>query len=794
MNFYEHFVILSDAGSTDISQTNEFLNTMLAENPTQFILNLIEIINTESAPQNIKKNALQSLTIPTKKKNGTPIRQSNIDYSAIIPPLFETLHNLLTLDDDAQRPLNLGEPSVDIYILYTNVLSIEESLEVINSLFSKIADGIPDYYLQRILKITSEIASSQFSQEAVPEYIQALSGFFSSVACSDEAKHYFLLTVSNLISSFDFQTVEPDFSGALFELIWTYASDFPSESALILKHLIMGFPELFSVFPAASSTYIEALQSSLDMWPFLNICVSLFFHESSENLLSEHWNEILVYCISLLESDTSTVPICEDEYHDDDTKIPIAIRTIEMILELHETESIQLMQEYIGEHIGEEGTPAKFVVSVLANKIGKKITDDILFGVTIEHNVEERQQILLELLHDDSPRVMQQAIDEAASLVNDSQLEPDDDLLTYALTVFFSENSVIADLASKLLSAIANSDKEGAREAVVSKMLEIIEQYENVEKVAEALRVLSTIAQKMDPESALGMIEEVIQLAQTLISEHFSDPTVSPCIGFLAQLVRTSGQSCSDHLETLIELSTTLNDNDFEDDGMFMLSALVDIFSGESAELVQGAIDLAVTNIDNPNNIPNLNAVLSLTTSIVGFVEDTEVFDHIISTCIQYLSEPSSTIPLATKSIIVVLLAKINEAAAESISAHANEFLSKNRSVLPMFAISGSLVLKFVLNLANSVEDGCENFNLLTLLLQALRGVVRKTFRIDENRVDVAMQILTLISAKTPKSISQTFMPINVTTYNVLESMLNNEQKEFLHSICPKPVVEASPQ
>ena len=790
--FYDAFLIISSTESQDpnvIQEADSFLCTILEENPTQFLIYLLEIINNLNIPSNVRLNAIKSLTIPIQKKK---IPQ-NLDLQTILPQLLETLHRLIPLEG-SEEASNFSKAASDTFVCYANSLPASCATVFINSLFEHIQEGISLSYFKKLLYIMSDISYYQYLNELKGQYVSTLFNFIQTLQGDDlevdEITHFFLLTIGNILKSFDFQEAGEEFTGSVLNIVWQYAPDFPSETSLIFESVVRGYPDLFVKHSEVAQSYMEVLQTSLMMYPFLNIWNSLFYHESSEIFLRAQWENMLGYCIAIIEDDTSDEVIIEDEEANTTNKTVCAIRLIDMIISLNEQECIPVMLKYIHEHIDEQGTPSKFLSSIFAATIATAITDDILSGNTeIQHNIEERDEILFKMLQDESPRVLQQAVREATGLINDKQLIPTEELLEYAFQLFASENNIISDISTKLIAAIANSELEGVRESVMEMMESIIEAYQDVPKVAESLRTMTEIAKKTTPESAALMIERLLELSQILLEEHFTDPTVSPCIGYLTQLIRNAGQLSADYLEPCIAFASQLLERDFEDDGMGLLSALLDIFGDASSDLIQIAIEQVEMNFGSFTNELHLRALIELATSTVAFIEDSDSINNLVISCLEYLDKPNNVIPSATKKSLILLLASINLSKPEVIAAHAEEILQINTIYVSFYNKKGEIVLQMLLNIANSAPDGCENFQLLTLLLQALKSVARKTFPISSNRADVSFQILLLINKKTPNSFSQSFMPINVITYNNLEKIFTPERQKVLHELVSKPEV-----
>ena len=790
-DFYSSFLVISSRDSQDqnaVQEANAYLCAVLEENPTQFLLNLIEIINLDTIPPNIRLNAIKSLTIPIQKQRSH--LPEGTDLQAVLPPLFDTLHNLIPLEGD-ETSMKFSKSASDTFICFVNSLLMPDAIKIVNNLFERMQEGITPSYFKKLLFILSSISWHFFLPENIVQYAMHLINFFQTLQGDqpdyDECAHFFLLTLQNILQCFEFQEAGEEFTGEILRIVWEYAKDFPSETSLILTSVIRGVPNLFVNHPEVVESYMEALQSSLAMYPLLDIWNYLYYHKSCEFFLKSQWDNVLGYCVALIETDTSDEVILEDEEIGTSSKTICAKHIIEMILEMNAQECTPYMLQYIHEHIEEEGTPSKFLASIFSSTIAAKITDDVIYGEqTIELNPEERDQILFKMLEDESPRVLQQAVKEASKLINNKLLEPSEELLQYAFQLFSSDNNVVSEISTRLIGAIANSDLEGVREAVVGEMEEVIEQYEDPPKVAESLRTMTEIAQKMTPDSSAAMIERILTLSSTLLEEHFTDPTVSPCIGLLIQLILNAGQLAAPFLEPCVTFGAQLLERDFEDDGMALLSALLEIFGNASDDLVQIATDQVVMNFTAFTNELNLRALIQLAINTVQFIDNPEYLNNIIIGCIDYLDKPNNVIPSLTKKELCILLASINVTSPELISAHAEEILHINTVYVPFTNKRREWIIQLLINLASSLPDGCENTNLYSLLLIAIRSIVLYSDSVS-NYSDVVFQLLELISVKTPASISQGYMPITPFVYSKLEKMLSPERVAVLHHLIPKP-------
>ncbi|EAY13874.1 hypothetical protein TVAG_044360 [Trichomonas vaginalis G3] len=781
-SFYECFRSISDNSLTqhteEINEANAYLLQLKEEDPQTYVFNLIEIIETEEIQVKSRLNAIKMLSVPLKRVSGKIRRiPEGLDPQTFATPVFTTLIKYLS----STIP-EMDAAAADSFIIFLNVVPIDFANAVIGELLSRITPQSPTKFVTRVLQVMSEANVTGFPLEIRIQMIENLIQIFSSLETNDDSIHYLLLTVERLIHYTDLHEASQEFLVAIINLVWNNAMDFPSESSKLFTSICFSLPEIFHLFPECYEKYMFVMTSSITMWPFLNLNLSFMLSDISNTILQENWQAILEFCIAILVSDNSTDPLDTDEIFTESNKILAAISMTEMIIENQFDNCYPLCMEYISNNIKSEEPQARFVCAVFSLKISEKLLDESRASEITDEIIETRNQILFELLDDDSPRVLQQALLEATFLIESEQLEPSNALFQFALTVLQSEKPALSDCSQQLLSAIANSGQEGAVELVSQQMLQIITESQQVELVSESFRVLTSIAATLDQQSALNLIEGILEYANAILNSNI--PTISPCIGYLSQLIKSAQQSCDVYSDQINALAMALIENGCDDDGYLLLASMVDVFGQSVMPIIQDCLDIVINCIATANNNANLIAILRIVESVCGYIQDEKNLSIIVESCVEHLT--TELFNTQAKLKIIPVLAKISNQNPGVIADHTQEILRSIKLVLPYIVNNYDSSMNFTFVLANAMPDNCEDIDLLNILLQQLRSVSRKATKFATDKKTLAMTILNLLQQKVPHKLSIAQFTMSSVLYANLEKIVGPENVEALHQILPK--------
>lgn len=789
-SFYECFRSISDNALLehieDINEATLYLTKIKEEDPLSYIFNLIEIIETTEIPIKTRVNAIKMITVPLQRQSAKIRRiPDGLNPETFVSPVFNTLSKYLAVTEEEMDVF-----SVNSFIIYLNSIPSEYAYNVICELISRILPDSPVKFVTRILQIISEANVSAFPLQARIEICAHLNQANSKFE-SDECRHYYLQSIERLIHYTDLHEVPDDFVISLINLVWENAQDFPLESSKLFTSICYAVPEIFRKYPENYERYLACLTSSINMWPFLSLNTTFYLTDISNTILKQNWQIILQYCIELLVSENSTEPLDNDDIYQESNRIVSGIQMIDLIIETQFPNAFPLCMEYISNNLKSDNPAIRFVCSVFASKLSHKMNDEATSQILTQQDLEARQEVLMSLLQDDSPRVLQQALNEATELIEIKVMEPTDELFEFALQLLQSEKSVLSDCAQQVLSAIANSGRPGAVDLVSQHMVHIITESEpkQVDLVSESFFVLTSIAANLDSETSLGLIDSILEYTSTIINSNI--PTISACIGYLCQLIRSSGESCAPYLEQFNALAIFLISNNSEDDGYLLLSAMIDVFGANVMQVIEECMEVVQNNLAAANNSTNLISILTVVESVSPFITDQNDFMRIVESCVEHLS--SSMFSSASKLKIGPVFSKIAQHCPDAIAAHAPDILALSKNLLTYIVSRYNKAMQLVLVLAYAMPDNCEDVNLMNLLLQQLRAVSREKTKFDVDKKELTMSILNLLSTKVPQRISTTQFTLSSPLYKNLEQIVGPEHIEALHNLLPKYEPDQTP-
>ncbi|EAX88826.1 hypothetical protein TVAG_025940 [Trichomonas vaginalis G3] len=469
MDFGEAFDIFIGIRNGDIEAANAQFMSLKDNDPNQFIRSLVQIICDSTSSDKRKINAIKFLSVPLQRSanNTSEYRLAVFDLD-LIKDILALLFSFFEYADE------ISVPSIECFIIYASSFKTGFLLTQIKYLFQSINNEIAVTFFEKLLytiyKCLKWICLGQ--DVNIPQYFQIMNEYLENHEVTPKSRKYYVKIVKTLLLLWPPSDSQNQILSDTFSICWNYTLQFPQDGDKLWK-MILPFNYFLDAIPNLPDLVYQSIMNSFDMWSLLSVGTSkICYHNHWDYILSEHEIDVINFVVNLLTQEV-------EEF--DPKLIQTSVDAIVFAVRDNGPPR-EIIIQYISSHIEEVETKEKFASIIL------------LYSIVSCSNAEEFgdnfSEIIKSVLQESSELSIFYSIEMIGFAINKNLFVVDEEMIQIIGQFLNSESTKIVDAVLHTLSYLGGNQDSDIRQAVLSLLMGIVTNYENVETVSSCLRSL----------------------------------------------------------------------------------------------------------------------------------------------------------------------------------------------------------------------------------------------------------------------------------------------------------------
>lgn len=267
------------------------------------------------------------------------------------------------------------------------------------------------------------------------------------------------------------------------------------------------------------------------------------------------------------------------------------------------------------------------------------------------------ETIIEKIPKDESAEMMSSYVEFISFIIRQNVLIPDDEIINLACELYLNEDEKLHEASNILISSLCYLKKDEINnffwEFISSK---IEENQEDEDVLAKCLFSYSEIIQFFGDELSNQCAQQLLDYAILIYEGNPASILIGPAVHALVPAVKLAGNLFEESAEKALNFGIELYQHDFEEDGNFIVGAIVDVFGKTNPQIVSILIEMEIELIKNIQDLSKLDEILETITKPIDYIEDPDQLAEIAETLISVLQEH---IGLSSIRNIITILAKI---------------------------------------------------------------------------------------------------------------------------------------
>lgn len=797
MNFYDAFVVMNDgmAKQEQIEEANKFLVLLLNDNPIQYLQNLIEIINNNEVPDKIRIGAIKSITVPLKVK-GT-------NFNRMFLP-----------DDIIQMTIN----ALGVYLTYPREVSEDAARAFECYIHSSLSDQVTKDSLLNLLTLVSPERSPEDNEMFLRLMRRCIKGRWWSFDCNDiifplinflsmpnltqKSISYILKCITQIYKqyySIENEGMNMELPTQIVDICWHFHEQFPKQSALLLSRVTETMQVVYRI-PDFSENCFQCLQKS----PYFAMLYrGRYMNETFAFFYDAHFNEILSIFFSIIQSDLENDPSKSDAVEQWNRPAHICRYLLFEIFQMRRDVVFEPFVQFITSHISEESTGDKYIAALLNYVLYCEYfpTD----ADSPQYTVDQGEVTNL-LISDSNPYIHVEGLNLLSNRIYNSQIELNEDIIKIIFDDYMNDLNIVSSAGFRCLSAVCSYAPHELISSIIALMFDQLQYFDiNAEEDVDESYVDDSDSSKSAIAKFKEHLADISKLCR-LIPEPVAVAFVPDMIGqilnidpnsiiygqyidILYELIKKSGNSMGQHLQTVIQILDSLLQSGREDDAFTLMSSLIETFGEQVGDIISVAVDKCLERIGSADNYENLSSIASLLANITQYIQDPDQLNHIVSSLMKYIVDDELKHDVLTS--IYTIFYNISEINEDVIKAHAEEIFKLHRyTYFDFYMKQRPNAAKFALVLVSCVSPDNIPQNLVPIINNGLNSCINivRNNTCDEETKSIAINyMLDLYEASSQLNLLNNVSVIYSYIYKEFDSRVPAERKDRFHELCPPP-------
>ena len=683
-DFIDAFTSITNGLGSSVSEANAYLTSLIEENPSVFLGNLINIISDNSFPLPLRINAIKQSTVFAHIKiaddgYAESVSMKEVD-SSLIDNLIEFLQKsvlspdeILPSDVDANQVTDfmmsaaksLANYKIALYLLHGSDQNTQyPALEFLPFISTDNSQFVCDAAATVIQIIIDSLPLSKSS--VVEQIISEMLTYICNTETSLSFKHIFINIAGTKINVFGPVVLEKNIElGVAFlqkldelmeqlpeECFWFWLQ-VPTNCYPLLR-LCADLPQImFSAIESITQVYSmdESKKPTLDtiltnIMQFWKIACQVengtndLAKQNNLELVASNLEQILHLTLTIIQSDESTEAYTQGDYN----SFIAALETLRVLTNFNYDTCFPALFEFISENLNSEDKAAKFAAAFCFRTLLDSSKSD---SPHLQQLASSIGDVVTVLISDDSPRVLISTLNIISLGVIKGILEISQEIYEEIVQFTSSENESIQLEAIKCIGKLGSSIKEPSLlETVAGNLFEIGTQTENGTLSSVAFEMLRNCAINIEPETLAQMFFSVADFVAALTEQ--PDPPNLQAALFLVNrifviLCKTIDLSvvATNFLQKFIELSLASLPTNAASAAISGLGIVSMFFGAQDPELIQKTVEIIVQVLTEKNNNENILSALEACLSVIHSSDDESILQVIAEKNMEILADVS---------------------------------------------------------------------------------------------------------------------------------------------------------
>lgn len=645
--FYQYFIASTDDRNVNFQRSINYFIELRNENPQLMVINFLELLKTE-IPNDVKLKIIKTLPVPLKGRTGVNLEKNlnKFDYS-VIQDAIDVLLPFLSVEE-----LNIGvstSKTIGIFLFFFR--SIYSPTSVVSYFFDQFKKPISDYHAENLFAMMSSLVISLkcdvFSQnlDFSTTLCQLLINYFKNDTTLEMKKYFVYLAYHIIVKSFQ----KLDYFPTLVTMIYNYTEFIPKKVAYAIRNILFDNFSYMELLPQMPEYFLSLISKDCKKYYILITVLNTEYYVWNNNGSDLYSNSSYVKCEVMSSCSDQIFKACVDMLQigpgkidlNDSCNISISSVAAKTLLSLASVVDMnQVYFNFVVENVNDNNLIMKYVCGVIFfillhylktpsdnHSKGDDHADDFF-----DNAISLLNQNIYSFFQYGDQNLSYIALCIFANAINNNVIESLPFIETVTKIIEYSDSCDIIVECLNSVQRICIKIPSDVKLQLFNFLLVYSQKDLSEEVLVSVFETISTFC-NMDSDILVQFVPNLFEACQ-----YFSGNSliIGKCLYSLTALLPKYSDS-EEYINNLLDLGKKLFDNNNENDGLYVLSAVASITS--NPEIYNSILPKVLEMFNDPNNDDDLKISISILNIIVPCITDQELIVNIYQRLIDFYDD-----------------------------------------------------------------------------------------------------------------------------------------------------------